>query len=168
MLFECFTFNKQKLLAVIEMLLVGHFSSKLRGFYPSEFPVLENLRRAMLESQGPSSGPFISICYNPTKVGYFSPLEPVARCSCDYLSDPAPPNFSGALRKWHSSIPGSIPSKSLRCLCFWSRDASSCCQQRAQTLFIGMQLASEIQRCNQVSITLGHHLAVAPKIRSGS
>ena len=67
MFFECFTFNKQKLLAVIEMLLVGHFSSKLRGFYPSEFPVLENLRRAMLESQGPSSGPFISICYNPTK-----------------------------------------------------------------------------------------------------
>ena len=71
-------FQWQEVLAVIEMLLVGHFSSKLRGFYPSEFPVLENLRRVILEPRSRSrlsSGPFISICNNPTKqkFQYFSP-----------------------------------------------------------------------------------------------
>ena len=55
------------------------------------------------------------------------------------------------------TVPSQVraPLKSLRCLYLWSRDASSC-QQRAQTIFIRMQQASEIQRCNQVSITLGH------------
>ena len=70
-------FYWQEVLAVIEMLLVGHFSSK-QGFCPSEFPVLENLRRVILEPRSRSrlsSGPFISICYNPTKqkFQYFSP-----------------------------------------------------------------------------------------------
>ena len=70
-------FQWQEVLAVIEMLLVGHFSSK-QGFCPSEFPVLENLRRVILEPRSRSrlsSGPFISICYNPTKqkFQYFSP-----------------------------------------------------------------------------------------------
>ena len=80
----------------------------------------------------------------------------------DPLSDSAPPTCSGASPSetmlWgNCTVPSQVraPLKSLRCLYFWSRDASSC-QQRAQTIFIGMQRASEIQRCNQVSITLGH------------
>ena len=60
------------------MLLAGHFSCRLLGFCLSEFPVLENLRRVILEPRSRSrlsSGPFISICYNPTKqkFQYFSP-----------------------------------------------------------------------------------------------
>ena len=92
-------FYWQEVLAVIEMLLVGHFSSK-QGFCPSEFPVLENLRRVILESQGPDPGSVQAHLYQFVTIQQnrnfnISRLEPVA-CSCDPLSDSAPPSCSGA------------------------------------------------------------------------
>ena len=159
-------FYWQEVLAVIEMLLVGHFSSK-QGFLSVRVSSFGKSETSDTWAKVPIPAQFRPIYINllqsnKTEISIFLAWNRLPVCSCDPLSDSAPPTCSGASPSetmlWgNCTVPSQVrsPLKSLRCLYFWSRDASSC-QQRAQTIFIGMQRASEILRCNQVSITLGH------------
>ena len=168
-------FYWQEVLAVIEMLLVGHFSSK-QGFCPSEFPVLENLRRVILEPRSRSrlsSGPFISICYNPTKqkFQYFSPgtgclfLWSFIRLSSSLLQWSLA-LWDHGLRKLYSSIPGSIPSEKFTMFVFLVTRCIKLSAEGADNIY--RDAASEWDTEMQSSFNNIGSLALTPKIRSGS
>ena len=159
------------------MLLVGHFSSK-QGFCPSEFPVLENLRRVILESQGPDPGSVQAHLYQFVTIQQnrnfnISRLEPVAclflwsfiRLSSSLLQWSLA-LWDQALMKLYSSIPGSIPSEKFTMFVFLVTRCIKLSAEGANNIY--RDAASEWDTEMQSSFNNIGSLALTPKIRSGS
>lgn len=164
------------------MLLVGHFSSKPLGFCPSEFPVLENLRRVILEPRSRSrlsSGPFISICYNPAKqkFPYFSPgtgclFLPVILYRTELLPPAGEPRPLRPMFWGNCTVPSqqsSAPYIKFTMFVFLVTRCIKLSAEGANNIYLdAAQRASESDTKMQSDFNNIGSLVLAPKIRSGS